>query len=498
MSGREGKILGEALTFDDVLLVPQYSEVLPREVATGTRFTRGLALEIPVAAAAMDTVSEEQMAVAVAREGGIAIIHKNLAPETQAAMVRKVKRSEAGMISDPITLSPEASLAEASRLLAEYRIGGLPVVEPSGRLLGLVTNRDLRFEDDTHRAVGEVMTPLARLVTAGVGTTLEQAERLLRQHKVEKLPLVDGEGRLRGLITLMDLVKRKQFPQAAKDSGGRLIVGAAVGVSTSELDLRATLLVEAGVDVLVVDSAHGHSRGVLEAIRQIKERYGSRVQVVGGNVATAEGARALVDHGADGVKVGIGPGSICTTRVVTGVGVPQITAIMEARRGLEGTDVPLIADGGIRYTGEVSKAIAAGADCVMLGSMLAGTAEAPGEEILRDGRRYKLYRGMGSLGAMRQGSADRYFQSDVSGVALEAKKLVPEGIEGITPFKGPVADVLYQVVGGLRSAMGYCGTPTVPELRERGRFIRVTAAGVTESHPHDVTVTKEAPNYSRS
>ncbi len=481
------KILGEALTFDDVLLVPDYSEVLPREVDTATRLTKKLRLSIPIVSAAMDTVTEAKMAIAMAREGGLGVIHKNLPIEAQAEMVARVKRSEAGMVTDPITLPPNAKLEDAERLFAEYKIGGLPVVDFHGKLLGLVTNRDLRFEEDLSRPVTEVMTPIERLVTAPPGTTLEEAERILKAHKIEKLPLVDEEGRLKGLITLKDIVKRRQYPNAAKDGEGRLLVGAAVGPGPELLE-RAAALVEAGVDVLVVDSAHGHSKGVLEAVRALKERFS--VEVIGGNVATAEGARALAEAGADAVKVGIGPGSICTTRVVTGVGMPQITAVMEAVRGLEGTDVPVIADGGVKYTGDVAKAIAAGAHTVMLGSMLAGTYEAPGEEIIKDGRRYKVYRGMGSLGAMKRGSAGRYFQE-------EAKKLVPEGIEGMVPYKGPVADVLFQIVGGLRAAMGYTGSPDIETFREKTRFVRITMAGLIESHPHDVTITKEAPNYSR-
>ena len=491
----EGKILYEGLTFDDVLLLPDYSEVLPKEVSVRTRLTKRLFLNIPILSAAMDTVTEAEMAIAMAREGGLGVIHKNLSIEAQAAMVRKVKRSEAGMIQDPVTLPPTATLEDAERLMREYRIGGLPVVDVYGRLLGLVTNRDLRFERDLKRPVTEVMTPVERLVTARPGTTLEEAEELLRRHKVEKLPLVDESGRLKGLITLKDIVKRRQYPNAVKDAQGRLLVGAAVGAS-KDLPERAQALVEAGVDVLVLDSAHGHSKGILEALAYLKETFGERVEVIAGNVATLEGARALAERGADAVKVGIGPGSICTTRVVTGVGVPQITAILEAVAGVKDLDVPVIADGGIKYTGDVAKAIAAGAHAVMLGSMLAGTDEAPGEEVLKDGRRYKLYRGMGSLGAMKQGSADRYFQDPEKG-ETEAKKLVPEGIEGMVPYKGPVADVLYQIVGGLRSAMGYVGAPDIETFRKKARFVRMTMAGLIESHPHDVVVVKEAPNYSR-
>ena len=491
----EGKILYEGLTFDDVLLLPDYSEVLPKEVSVRTRLTKRLLLNLPILSAAMDTVTEAEMAIAMAREGGLGVIHKNLSIEAQAAMVRKVKRSEAGMIQDPVTLPPTATLEDAERLMREYRIGGLPVVDVYGRLLGLVTNRDLRFERDLKRPVTEVMTPVERLVTARPGTTLEEAEELLRRHKVEKLPLVDESGRLKGLITLKDIVKRRQYPNAVKDAQGRLLVGAAVGAS-KDLPERAQALVEAGVDVLVLDSAHGHSKGILEALAYLKETFGERVEVIAGNVATREGARALAERGADAVKVGIGPGSICTTRVVTGVGVPQITAILEAVAGVKDLDVPVIADGGIKYTGDVAKAIAAGAHAVMLGSMLAGTDEAPGEEVLKDGRRYKLYRGMGSLGAMKQGSADRYFQDPEKG-ETEAKKLVPEGIEGMVPYKGPVADVLYQIVGGLRSAMGYVGAPDIETFRKKARFVRMTMAGLIESHPHDVVVVKEAPNYSR-
>ena len=491
----EGKILYEGLTFDDVLLLPDYSEVLPKEVSVRTRLTKRLFLNIPILSAAMDTVTEAEMAIAMAREGGLVVIHKNLSIEAQAAMVRKVKRSEAGMIQDPVTLPTTATLEDAERLMREYRIGGLPVVDVYGRLLGLVTNRDLRFERDLKRPVTEVMTPVERLVTARPGTTLEEAEELLRRHKVEKLPLVDESGRLKGLITLKDIVKRRQYPNAVKDAHGRLLVGAAVGAS-KDLPERAQALVEAGVDVLVLDSAHGHSKGILEALAYLKETFGERVEVIAGNVATREGARALAERGADAVKVGIGPGSICTTRVVTGVGVPQITAILEAVAGVKDLDVPVIADGGIKYTGDVAKAIAAGAHAVMLGSMLAGTDEAPGEEVLKDGRRYKLYRGMGSLGAMKQGSADRYFQDPEKG-ETEAKKLVPEGIEGMVPYKGPVADVLYQIVGGLRSAMGYVGAPDIETFRKKARFVRMTMAGLIESHPHDVVVVKEAPNYSR-
>ncbi|WP_456476442.1 IMP dehydrogenase [Oceanithermus sp.] len=483
------KITGTGLTFDDVLLLPTYSEVLPAEVRTDSLLTRSLRLNVPLLSAAMDTVTEAKMAIAMAREGGIGVIHKNLDPRAQADHVRRVKRSEAGMITDPITLPPNATLEDADRLMGEYKIGGLPVVDFHGQLLGLVTNRDIRFETDLSKPVSEVMTPRERLVTGPPGMTLEEAEEVLRRHKIEKLPLVDEAGRLRGLLTLKDLVKRRQFPRAAKDAQGRLLVAAAVGTG-ADLEKRAALLVDAEVDVLVLDSAHGHSKGILDALAYLKRTYGDQVQLIAGNVATGEGARALAEAGADAVKVGIGPGSICTTRVVTGVGVPQITAIMEAVAALEGTGVPVIADGGVKQTGDVAKALAAGAHTVMLGSMLAGTYEAPGEEIIKDGRRYKIYRGMGSLGAMKRGSSDRYFQT-------EAKKLVPEGIEGMVPYKGPVGDVLYQIVGGLRAAMGYTGSPDIETLRTKARFVQITMAGLIESHPHDVTVTKEAPNYSR-
>lgn len=489
------RIAQEALTFDDVLLVPAYSEVLPAEVSTRTRLSRRLWLNVPVISAAMDTVTEAEMAIAMARQGGLGVIHKSLSIEEQASQVRKVKRSEAGMIVDPVTLPPSATLADAERLLREYKIGGLPVVDLYGKLLGLVTNRDLRFERDHRRAVAEIMTPRERLIVAPPGTTLDEAEEILRQHKVEKLPLVDEAGKLKGLLTLKDLSKRQKFPESAKDAQGRLLVAAAVGVS-KDLAERAQALVEAGVDVLVLDSAHGHSKGIFEALGRLKNAYAETVQIIAGNVATAEGAAALAERGADAIKVGIGPGSICTTRVVTGVGVPQVSAILEAVKGAEAFGVPVVADGGIKYSGDVAKALAAGASTVMLGSMLAGTQEAPGEEVLKEGRRYKLYRGMGSLGAMRQGSADRYFQDAERGSSVEAKKLVPEGIEGMVPYKGPVGDVVYQVVGGLRSAMGYCGTADLEAFRTQTRFIRITSAGLIESHPHDVVVTKEAPNYS--
>jgi IMP dehydrogenase len=480
------KILRQALTFDDVLLVPRRSAVLPADVALGGRFSRRVALNIPIVSAAMDTVTETQMAIAMARQGGIGVVHKKLSVEAQADMVRKVKRSESGMIVDPITLPPTATIGDADRLMAEYRISGVPIVAPDGTLLGILTNRDLRFEDDMSRGVADLMTK-DDLITVPTGTTLEQAREILRGHKVEKLLVVDEAFRLTGLITIKDITKKLAYPDAAKDALGRLRVAAAVGVSR-DLEARAAALVEAGVDALVLDSAHGHSQGILDALTYLKGTFD--VDVVAGNIATAEAARDLIELGADAVKVGIGPGSICTTRVVTGVGMPQLTAILEVADVARGADVPLVADGGIKQTGDVAKAIAAGADAVMVGSMLAGTSEAPGEDLLRDGRRYKAYRGMGSLGAMSGGSADRYFQEN-------AKKLVPEGIEGMVAYKGPVEDVVFQMVGGLRSAMGYCGTPTLADLQRDARFVTITQASLIEGHPHDVTITQDAPNYAR-
>ena len=482
---RSAKIIGEALTFDDVLLVPAHSAVLPRDVAVTSRFSRSIDLGIPVVSAAMDTVTETKMAIAMARQGGIGVIHKKMAVDAQAEMVRKVKRSESGMIVDPITLGPEATLEQAEHLMSEYRISGVPIVDPGGRLLGILTNRDLRFETDFGRRVDELMTS-QNLVTVPVGTTLENAREILRSHKVEKLLVVDDAYILRGLITIKDIQKKLDYPTAAKDALGRLRVAAAVGVS-QDLEARSAALVEAGVDALVLDSAHGHSQGILDALVYLKESFD--VDVVAGNIATPEAASALIDRGADAVKVGVGPGSICTTRVVTGVGMPQLSAILTIAELTREAGVPLIADGGIKFSGDVPKALAAGADSVMVGSLLAGTTEAPGEDILRDGRRYKAYRGMGSLGAMAGGSADRYFQED-------AKKHVPEGIEGMVAYKGPAEDVLYQLIGGLRSAMGYCGTPDVPALQSSGRFVQITQASLVESHPHDVTITKDAPNYS--
>ena len=478
---------GVALTFDDVLLAPRHSTVHPRDVSTDSRFSRGIPLAIPLVSAAMDTVTESEMAIAMARAGGLGIIHKNMAVDRQAGEIDRVKRSESGMIRNPITLGPDRPLREAAVLMRRFRISGVPIVDGNGRLIGIITNRDLQFERDLDQPIHQAMTR-ENLVTAPVGTTLEEAERTLAQHRIEKLPVVDADGVLRGLITVKDIFKRREHPNANKDQHGRLRVGAAVGAGRDDLE-RARILVDAGVDVLVVDSAHGHSDGVLQTLDLLRERF-PEVQLVGGNVATEAGARELVRRGVDAVKVGIGPGSICTTRVVTGVGVPQITAIVDSVRGAG--EVPVIADGGIKYSGDVVKAIAAGAASVMMGSMLAGTEESPGESILAEGRRYKLIRGMGSLAAMQDGSADRYFQEG----ELSPGKMVPEGIEGRVPYKGPVSDVLYQMVGGLRSGMGYCGAADLAALQRDVEFLRITTAGLRESHPHDVTITREAPNYS--
>jgi IMP dehydrogenase len=478
---------GGALTFDDVLLVPRHSSVHPRNVDVRSRLTRGIPLHIPLVSAAMDTVTESEMAIAIAREGGIGVIHKNMPIDRQAAEVDRVKRSESGMILHPITLGADRPLGEAVRLMERFRISGVPIVDDAGRLVGIITNRDLQFERELERPIRAAMTK-DRLVTAPVGTTLEEAEQILAKHRIEKLPVVDGQGILKGLITIKDIFKRRLHPHANKDQHGRLRVAAALGANPEAL-ARARALVGAGCDVLVVDSAHGHSEGVLNTVACLRDALPD-TQLVGGNVATAEGAHALVERGADAVKVGVGPGSICTTRVVTGVGVPQITAILDAVRGAE--DVPVIADGGIKYSGDVVKALAAGAESVMMGSMLAGTEESPGESFLLEGRRFKVIRGMGSLGAMEEGSADRYFQEG----EVSASKLVPEGIEARVPYKGPVADVIFQMVGGLRSGMGYCGVCDVAALRSDTEFIQITSAGLRESHPHDVVITREAPNYS--
>ncbi len=484
---RHPKLAGEGLTFDDVLLIPGHSTIHPRDASVASRVTRSIPLNIPLLSAAMDTVTESRMAIAVAREGGMGIVHKNMPIDRQAQEVDRVKRSESGMILNPITLGPDATLAEAHQLMARFSISGVPIVEKDGRLIGIVTNRDLQFEADLTQRIRGVMTSEG-LVTAPVGTTLEEAQRILHRHRIEKLPVVDDNGMLLGLITVKDIYKRRQFPNACKDEHGRLRVGAAIGASPRDLE-RARALAEAGVDLLVVDTAHGHSEGVLQAVARTKEAFPD-VQLVAGNVGTADGAAALVERGADGVKVGVGPGSICTTRVVTGVGLPQLTAIMDAVDGVDGS-VPVIADGGIRYSGDIVKALAAGAECVMMGSMFAGTEESPGESFLLEGRRFKLVRGMGSLSAMEEGSADRYFQEG----EVDARKLVPEGIEARVPYKGPVADTVFQLVGGLRSGMGYCGAATLAELRKKSRFLRITSGGLRESHPHDVTITREAPNY---
>ena len=487
----EQKFAKEGLTFDDVLLVPAESSVLPTDVSTRTRLTREIELEIPIVAAAMDTVTEARMAVALAREGGIGILHRNHSIEAQVAEVDRVKRSEAGMIDDPVTLSPGARVADALALMNRYRISGVPIVDEDGRLVGILTNRDLRFEDDVSQAVSNLMTTRG-LVTAPVGTTLSEAEALLHEHKVEKLPIVDERGVLRGLITVKDIKKRIEYPLATKDEQGRLRVGAAVGVGPDAGE-RAAALVAAQVDVLVVDTAHGHARAVIEMVNRLKREHS--VEIIAGNISTAAAAKALVEAGADALKCGQGPGSICTTRVVAGVGVPQVTAVYDCARVAAEHGVPVIADGGMSSSGDVAKAIAAGADSVMLGSMLAGTDEAPGEVVISHGERFKEYRGMGSLGAMkaRGFSKDRYFQGDVE----DSDKLVPEGIEGRVPYKGPLRHVVQQLAGGVRQAMGYCGAATIEEMKTRTRFVRITAAGLRESHPHHVTVTKEAPNYPR-
>ncbi len=482
-----GKITGDALTFDDVLLVPQYSSVLPRDTDVRTKFTRGIELNIPLVSAAMDTVTESELAIALAREGGIGIIHKNFSIAQQAEQVDHVKRSESGMISDPVTLGPDHTVREAISLMNKYHISGIPIV--NGELLvGVLTNRDLRFVDDDDRKVSEYMTK-EHLVTAKVGTTLEDAEKILQKYKVEKLPVVDSLGKLRGLITFKDIQKKKRHPNACKDERGRLRVGAAVGVKAETIE-RVEALAKAGVDVVIVDTAHGHSHGVIEMIRTLRKKFPG-LQLVAGNVGTKEGTAALIKAGVDAVKVGIGPGSICTTRIVAGIGIPQISAVMECASVAAKYKVPLIADGGIKQTGDIAKAIAAGADSVMIGNLFAGVEESPGEKVLYEGRAYKTYRGMGSLEAMKAGSSDRYFQD----VEDDISKLVPEGIEGRVPSRGPLSDTVYQMVGGLRAAMGYQGCRTIPELKKNGRFVRITSAGLNESHPHDVDIVKEAPNY---
>ncbi|ACM60733.1 IMP dehydrogenase [Caldicellulosiruptor bescii] len=481
----EDKIIKEALTFDDVLLVPQYSEVLPKDVDVSTYLTKTIKLNIPLMSAGMDTVTESRMAIAIAREGGIGVIHKNMTVEEQASEVDKVKRSEHGVIVDPFYLSPDNKIYEAMELMAKYRISGVPITV-NGKLVGIITNRDIRFETDYSKPIKEVMTS-SNLITAKEGITLEEAKEIMKKHKIEKLPIVDDEGNLKGLITIKDIEKAVKYPNAAKDSKGRLLCAAAVGVS-KDTDDRVDALVKAQVDVIVVDTAHGHSKGVIETVKRIKSRY-PHIQVVAGNIATAEAARDLIEAGADCVKVGIGPGSICTTRVVAGIGVPQITAIMDVAEVAKEYGIPVIADGGIRYSGDITKALAAGADVVMIGSLFAGCEESPGECEIYQGRRFKVYRGMGSLSAMKAGSKDRYFQEDAS-------KLVPEGVEGRVPYKGPLEDTVFQLIGGLKSGMGYCGARTIKELQQKAKFVKITQAGVRESHPHDIYITKEAPNYS--
>ncbi|ACM92080.1 inosine-5'-monophosphate dehydrogenase [Nautilia profundicola AmH] len=479
------RIKYKALTFEDVLLVPKYSNVLPKDVDLTTRFTRNVTLNIPLVSAAMDTVTEARAAIAIARLGGIGVIHKNMDIETQAKEVEKVKKSESGIIIDPVKVFPDDTIAKALDIMATYRISGVPVVDRDGKLVGILTNRDLRFEKNTTRFVKDLMTPMP-LITAKEGISLEEAEDILHQHKIEKLPIIDDNGYLKGLITIKDIQKKKTYPNANKDKFGRLRVAAAVGVGNGVE--RAAALVGAGVDVIVVDSAHGHSQGILDVVKAIKERFD--VDVVGGNVATAEATRALIEAGADAVKVGIGPGSICTTRIVAGVGVPQISAIDECAREGAKHGVPIIADGGIKYSGDIAKALAVGASSVMIGSLLAGTEESPGETIMYQGRQYKAYRGMGSIGAMQKGSNDRYFQEGTA-----ADKLVPEGIEGMVPYRGRIRDVVHQLIGGLRASMGYCGAKDIPTFWENAEFVEITSAGLKESHVHDVTITKEAPNY---
>ncbi len=489
MSNFSNKIVGEGLTYDDVLLIPAFSQILPREVSTHSKFSKNISLYAPVVSAAMDTVTESEMAIAMARQGGIGVIHKNMTIAAQAAQVRKVKRSESGMIQDPITLNEDATVGDAWALMSEYKIGGIPVVDADGKLVGIVTNRDLRFEKNNTRPIAEVMTK-AGIVTTDKPKDLKAAESILQEKKIEKLPVVDDSGKLLGLITYKDILKLKQFPNACKDSLGRLRCAAAVGVTHDTMD-RVDALVKAGVDAVVIDTAHGHSFGVIETLKKVKAAYGEKIDIVVGNIATGAAAKALVEAGADAVKVGIGPGSICTTRVIAGVGVPQLTAVMNVAEALEGSDVPIIADGGIRFTGDIPKALAAGAWTIMVGSMLAGTEESPGETIIYEGRRFKRYRGMGSLEAMQHGSKDRYFQDAEDDI----KKLVPEGISGRVPFKGSVQEVMYQVIGGLRAGMGYCGSKDLNALKA-AQFVRITHSGIKESHPHDIYITREAPNYS--
>ncbi|GGH45717.1 inosine-5-monophosphate dehydrogenase [Mangrovimonas yunxiaonensis] len=490
MTAHQNKILGEGLTYDDVLLVPAYSEILPREVSIKTKFSRNITLNVPIVSAAMDTVTESRMAIAIAREGGIGVLHKNMTIEQQASKVRRVKRAESGMIIDPVTLPLTAKVQDAKQNMAEHSIGGIPIVDDHGILKGIVTNRDLRFEKNNNRPIVEVMTS-ENLVTAGEGTSLTDAEVILQNNKIEKLPVVDTNNKLIGLITFRDITKLTQKPNANKDKYGRLRVAAALGV-TADAAERAEALVNAGVDAVIIDTAHGHTKGVVAVLKDVKAKF-PELDVVVGNIATPEAAKYLVDAGADAVKVGIGPGSICTTRVVAGVGFPQFSAVLEVAAAIKDSGVPVIADGGIRYTGDIPKAIAAGADCVMLGSLLAGTKESPGETIIYEGRKFKSYRGMGSVEAMKQGSKDRYFQD----VEDDIKKLVPEGIVGRVPYKGELVESIHQFIGGLRAGMGYCGAKDIATLKATGQFVKITASGIHESHPHDVTITKEAPNYSR-
>ena len=490
MIAHQTKIIGEGLTYDDVLLVPNFSSVLPREVNIQTKFSRNITLNVPIVSAAMDTVTESAMAIAMAQEGGIGVLHKNMTIEQQAAKVRKVKRAESGMIIDPVTLPLNSTVADAKNAMKEFGIGGIPIVDEHMKLQGIVTNRDLRFEKNSLRPIQEVMTS-QNLVTVAEGTSLAEAEIVLQGHKIEKLPVVNSKNTLVGLITFRDITKLTQKPIANKDVYGRLRVAAAIGV-TGDAVQRAEALVHAGVDALIIDTAHGHTQGVVNVLKEIKAKFAT-IDVIVGNIATPEAARFLVENGADGVKVGIGPGSICTTRIVAGVGFPQFSAVLEVAAAIKGSGVPVIADGGIRYTGDIPKAIAAGADCVMLGSLLAGTKESPGETIIFEGRKFKSYRGMGSVEAMQEGSKDRYFQD----VEDDVKKLVPEGIVGRVPYKGELNESMQQFIGGLRAGMGYCGAKDVETLQETGRFVRITASGINESHPHNVTITKEAPNYSR-
>ena len=490
MTTHNNKIVGEGLTYDDVLLVPAYSEILPREVSIKTKFTKNITINIPIISAAMDTVTESDMAIAIAREGGIGVLHKNMTIEAQANEVRKVKRSESGMIIDPITLPKDATVADAKQNMKEHRIGGIPIIDNNGLLIGIVTNRDLRFEKNNKRKIEEVMTS-QNLVTTKEGTSLKEAEGILQENKIEKLPVVNKDNKLVGLITFRDITKVTLKPNANKDQFGRLRVAAALGV-TGDVVERTEALVNAGVDAVIIDTAHGHTKGVVDVLKSVKSKFPT-LDVIVGNIATAEAAKYLVDAGADGIKVGIGPGSICTTRVVAGVGYPQFSAVLEVAAAIKGSGVPVIADGGIRFTGDIPKAIAAGADCVMLGSLLAGTKESPGETILLQGRKFKSYRGMGSVEAMKKGSKDRYFQD----VEDDIKKLVPEGIVGRVPYKGELQESIHQFVGGLRAGMGYSGSKDIQTLKDTGRFVKITASGINESHPHDVTITKEAPNYSR-